>query len=153
MFIVDYTQKLNKYILIPSGTMYGIGTSSKLGRSLFSSPLVLFEQNHSVQGITTREDSYSSQSKTCSMRLFGLSCMQSPPKVLLVINMQKRPPQFSYTKAIIYCRYNTIELFSHTPLPESGPLPSADGFAECFLSGTRQSRLCRAPHSAKSCAR
>jgi hypothetical protein len=24
-------------------------------------------------------------------------------------------------------------------LPESGPLPSAGGFAECFLSGTRQS--------------
>jgi hypothetical protein len=27
-------------------------------------------------------------------------------------------------------------------LPESGPLPSAGGFAECFLSGTRQRRLC-----------
>jgi hypothetical protein len=38
-------------------------------------------------------------------------------------------------------------------LPESGPLPSAGGFAECLLSGTRQRRLCRAPHSAKSCAR
>jgi hypothetical protein len=38
-------------------------------------------------------------------------------------------------------------------LPEFGSLPSAGGFAECFLSGTRQSRLCRAPHSAKSYAR
>jgi hypothetical protein len=33
-------------------------------------------------------------------------------------------------------------------LPEFGSLPSAGGFAECFLSGTRQSRLCRGPHSA-----
>jgi hypothetical protein len=39
------------------------------------------------------------------------------------------------------------------PLPQSGPLPSAGGFAECFLSGTRQRSLYRAPHSAKSCAR
>jgi hypothetical protein len=31
-------------------------------------------------------------------------------------------------------------------------LPSARRFAECFLSGTRQRRLCREPHSAKSCA-
>jgi hypothetical protein len=27
------------------------------------------------------------------------------------------------------------------------------GFAECFLSGTRQRRLCRMPHSTKSCSR
>jgi hypothetical protein len=38
-------------------------------------------------------------------------------------------------------------------LPEFAPLPSAGGFAECFLSGTRQRRLCRVPHSATSCAR
>jgi hypothetical protein len=38
-------------------------------------------------------------------------------------------------------------------LPEFGSLPSAGGFAECFLSDTRQSRLCRAPHSAKTYAR
>ena len=38
-------------------------------------------------------------------------------------------------------------------LPESVPLPSAEGFAECFLSGTRQSRICRVPPSAKFCAR
>jgi hypothetical protein len=34
-------------------------------------------------------------------------------------------------------------------LPESGPLPSAGLFAECLLSGTRQRRLCREPHSTK----
>jgi hypothetical protein len=39
------------------------------------------------------------------------------------------------------------------PLPESGSLPSARRFAECFLSGTRQISLCRVPHSAKSCSR
>jgi hypothetical protein len=38
-------------------------------------------------------------------------------------------------------------------LPEFGSLPSAGGFAECFLSGTRQSLVCREPHSANSCAR
>jgi hypothetical protein len=38
---------------------------------------------------------------------------------------------------------------NHPSLPESGPLPSAGRFAECFLSDTRQSRLCQAPHSAK----
>ena len=31
----------------------------------------------------------------------------------------------------------------------TGPLPSAGLFAECLLSGTRQRRLCREPHSAK----
>jgi hypothetical protein len=42
---------------------------------------------------------------------------------------------------------------SHPPpvknrsLPEFGSLPSAGGFAECFLSGTRQRRLCRVPRS------
>jgi hypothetical protein len=40
-----------------------------------------------------------------------------------------------------------------TTLPESGPLPNAGVFAECFLLGTRQSRLCREPHSAKYDAR
>jgi hypothetical protein len=34
-------------------------------------------------------------------------------------------------------RFSGAETFK--PLPESGPLPSAGGFAECFLSGTRQS--------------
>jgi hypothetical protein len=37
-------------------------------------------------------------------------------------------------------------------LPESASLPSAGGFAERFLSGARQRRLCREPnkkHSAK----
>jgi hypothetical protein len=38
-------------------------------------------------------------------------------------------------------------------LPEFGSLASAGVFAECFLSSTRQSRVCRAPHSANSCAR
>jgi hypothetical protein len=32
-------------------------------------------------------------------------------------------------------------------LPESQALPSAGGFAEYFLSGTRQRRLCRVPRS------
>jgi hypothetical protein len=32
-------------------------------------------------------------------------------------------------------------------LPEFGSLPSAGGFAECFLSGTRQSLVCRVPAS------
>jgi hypothetical protein len=36
---------------------------------------------------------------------------------------------------------------SLTALPEFGSLPSAGGFAECFLSGTRQRRLCRVPRS------
>jgi hypothetical protein len=31
--------------------------------------------------------------------------------------------------------------------PEFGSLPSAGDFAECFLSGTRQRRLCRVPRS------
>jgi hypothetical protein len=35
------------------------------------------------------------------------------------------------------------------PLPESKALPSVAIFAECFLSGTRQRRLCRVPHSVK----
>jgi hypothetical protein len=35
------------------------------------------------------------------------------------------------------------------PLPESEALPSVDLFAECFLSGTRQIRLYREPHSVK----
>jgi hypothetical protein len=35
-------------------------------------------------------------------------------------------------------------------LPESGSLPSARSFAECFLSGTRQRCLYREPYSAKS---
>jgi hypothetical protein len=34
-------------------------------------------------------------------------------------------------------------------LPESQALPSAVRFAECLLSGTRQIRLCRVPHSVK----
>jgi hypothetical protein len=38
-------------------------------------------------------------------------------------------------------------------LPESGSLPSVRRFAEWFLSGTRQRRICRVPHSAKSCSR
>jgi hypothetical protein len=38
-------------------------------------------------------------------------------------------------------------------LPESGLLPSARRFAECFLSGTRQKNICRVSHSAKSCSR
>jgi hypothetical protein len=36
-----------------------------------------------------------------------------------------------------------------TPLPESEALPSVGLFAECLLSGTRQRRLCRVPHSVK----
>jgi hypothetical protein len=35
------------------------------------------------------------------------------------------------------------------PLPESEALSSGGLFAECLLSGTRQRRLCREPHSAK----
>jgi hypothetical protein len=35
-------------------------------------------------------------------------------------------------------------------LPESEALPSVGFFAECLLSGTRQRRLCRVPHSVKS---
>jgi hypothetical protein len=35
------------------------------------------------------------------------------------------------------------------PLPESEALPSVSLFAECLLSGTRQRRLCREPHSVK----
>jgi hypothetical protein len=35
------------------------------------------------------------------------------------------------------------------PLPESKALPSVVFFAECLLSGTRQRRLCRVPHSVK----
>ena len=34
-----------------------------------------------------------------------------------------------------------LSLLSHT-LPETGSLPSATWFAECFFSGTRQRRLC-----------
>jgi hypothetical protein len=34
-------------------------------------------------------------------------------------------------------------------LPESEALPSVVFFAECLLSGTRQRRLCRVPHSVK----
>jgi hypothetical protein len=34
-------------------------------------------------------------------------------------------------------------------LPEFEALPSVGLFAECLLSGTWQSRLCREPHSAK----
>jgi hypothetical protein len=34
-------------------------------------------------------------------------------------------------------------------LPESKALPSVAIFVECLLSGTRQRRLCRVPHSAK----
>jgi hypothetical protein len=34
-------------------------------------------------------------------------------------------------------------------LPESEALPSVAFFAECLLSGTRQRRLCRVPHSVK----
>jgi hypothetical protein len=34
-------------------------------------------------------------------------------------------------------------------LPESEALPSVGFFAECLLSGTRQRRLCREPHSVK----
>jgi hypothetical protein len=34
-------------------------------------------------------------------------------------------------------------------LPESEALPSVVFFAECLLSGTRQIRLCRVPHSVK----
>jgi hypothetical protein len=35
------------------------------------------------------------------------------------------------------------------PLPESQALPSVVFFTECLLSGTRQRRLCRVPHSVK----
>ena len=34
-------------------------------------------------------------------------------------------------------------------LPESQALPSVVFFVECLLSGTRQTRLCRVPHSVK----
>jgi hypothetical protein len=37
----------------------------------------------------------------------------------------------------------------HYSLPESEALPSVGLFAECLLSGTRQRRLCREPHSVK----
>jgi hypothetical protein len=58
-----------------------------------------------------------------------------------------------YTVLVVNQRW--IEALTSTcpTLPEFAPLPSAGGFAECFLSGTRQSRLCRVPHSATSCAR
>jgi hypothetical protein len=34
-------------------------------------------------------------------------------------------------------------------VPESEALPSVGFFAECLLSGTRQRKLCRVPHSVK----
>ena len=40
-------------------------------------------------------------------------------------------------------------MFLHYSLPESKALPSVVFFAECLLSGTRQRRLCRVPHSVK----
>jgi hypothetical protein len=39
--------------------------------------------------------------------------------------------------------------FKHHALPESQALPSVAFFAECLLSGTRQRKICRVPHSAK----
>jgi hypothetical protein len=41
----------------------------------------------------------------------------------------------------------------HITLPESKALPSVEIFAECLLSGTRQRRLCRVPHSVKPYSR
>jgi hypothetical protein len=46
------------------------------------------------------------------------------------------------------CCLSVTMLLLHT-LPESKALPSVAIFAECFLSGTRQRRLCRVPHSVK----
>jgi hypothetical protein len=40
--------------------------------------------------------------------------------------------------------YNIVEVRT---LPESEALPSVGFFAECLLSGTRQRKLCRVPHS------
>jgi hypothetical protein len=40
-------------------------------------------------------------------------------------------------------------VFKGYSLPESEALPSVGFFAECLLSGTRQRRLCREPHSIK----
>lgn len=73
-------------------------------RSLFSSSLVLFEENNYVVHtfkVSRQEDSYSSQ-KTCSASLWSLtlSCMQSPPKVL--VNMQNHPLQLAYKSYNIY---------------------------------------------------
>jgi hypothetical protein len=42
-----------------------------------------------------------------------------------------------------------FSLLSQTALPESEALPSVGFFAECLLSGTRQRKLCRVPHSVK----
>jgi hypothetical protein len=47
---------------------------------------------------------------------------------------------------LVTCSYH---FFIKHPLPESKALPSVEIFAECLLSGTRQRRLCRVPHSVK----
>jgi hypothetical protein len=42
-----------------------------------------------------------------------------------------------------------ISRLLHLALPEFEALPSVVFFVECLLSGTRQRRLCRVPHSVK----
>jgi hypothetical protein len=41
----------------------------------------------------------------------------------------------------------SLFLWTALTLPESEALPSVGFFAECLLSGTRQRKLCRVPHS------
>jgi hypothetical protein len=47
-----------------------------------------------------------------------------------------------------FCMY-TCFIYLKLTLPESQALSSVVFFAECLLSGTRQRRLCRGPHSVK----
>jgi hypothetical protein len=56
--------------------------------------------------------------------------------------IHKKIKQFLYREDVFLLRKNNS-------LPESRALPSAVLFAECLLSGTRQRRLCRVPHSVK----
>jgi hypothetical protein len=50
-------------------------------------------------------------------------------------------------------QYNVKVQHTCNSLPESESLPSVGFFVECLLSGTRQRRLCREPHSVKSGSR
>jgi hypothetical protein len=68
------------------------------------------------------------------MLVVGLHIMEGYQLVLLIDDFLCQEPKF-----FISAMHTFVDEF--ISLPESASLPSAGGFAECFISGTRQRRL------------
>jgi hypothetical protein len=82
-------------------------------------------------------DLFLGHTRTKNKRRVRSLCFVYGQKVLLFVDLASNQ---------LYLFAQPIHDFNAT-LPESQALPSAGGFAEYFLSGTRQRKLCRVPHS------